>query len=501
MVNQQQQKQPVDDYSSAKLAAGQQEFHHHHIIPSHGIPGLLGTDNDGGDCTFLGHQPNVGDTTTEGGWDLTGEINDYICNYLANHPSLSTPQASTNAGGPPIPSSSSSTAFSLPPFSSRLPEASDSSPYTMSASPATSDNLTNHSHLDASVASDSLTEVSTSEDPEAGMEWIDHYVTSYFANPFFRESLCMETEQLSSDMGTVGVTTAAAYSGLDKSLDMPPSFLAKKKEEKGVGILGHSNDPLRLKIPSVRFRIARPLGAAASFPNRSIAPKPHIRRPDAPISTIARTFTTTTFFTDPLAQYPAPNAHLHPSWSGQLRTGLMPNDNSNSNGSGSGSGSSGTTSQDDPGRSSSAHHSRSKPATPKPKRPCTKKPRPTPSSPNSLSKSAKFLSPSDDHPTKCKICQQTFSRPEHLERHRKIHQDVKDKVLCTRCGAQFARGDSLVRHSRDFRQACARRVLESQIGDHISFKEYRKWGNGAPFPLPSPLPPSTTTTTTTDPSS
>ncbi|KAL0938331.1 uncharacterized protein CTRU02_204941 [Colletotrichum truncatum] len=55
----------------------------------------------------------------------------------------------------------------------------------------------------------------------------------------------------------------------------------------------------------------------------------------------------------------------------------------------------------------------------------------------------------DDHRDRthiCSFCNRGFRKPEHLQRHRRIH--TKEKPYSCECGSSFARKDMLQRHRR-----------------------------------------------------
>ena len=55
---------------------------------------------------------------------------------------------------------------------------------------------------------------------------------------------------------------------------------------------------------------------------------------------------------------------------------------------------------------------------------------------------------SEEKPFKCNVCQRTFKRIEHLDRHKKIHTCEKSFV-CKICQKAFARSDHLKRHEKN----------------------------------------------------
>ena len=54
----------------------------------------------------------------------------------------------------------------------------------------------------------------------------------------------------------------------------------------------------------------------------------------------------------------------------------------------------------------------------------------------------------EEKPFKCNVCQRTFKRIEHLDRHKKIHTCEKSFV-CKICQKAFARSDHLKRHEKN----------------------------------------------------
>lgn len=49
----------------------------------------------------------------------------------------------------------------------------------------------------------------------------------------------------------------------------------------------------------------------------------------------------------------------------------------------------------------------------------------------------------------CEICNQTFNRKSHLDRHARVHQEIVTNVVCTECSKTFANLANLKTHFID----------------------------------------------------